>query len=167
MTLPIVPTLTVAVAVPAMIGLGFWQLDRREEKRTELIAFAHPAPMTLDCRAPTGPVEQRGGLGPGGAMGFAHRFVCAGVTVDLGWSERPRTVALPPPGPVAGTQYQIPERGTLLLVTNPAPPLRPSTPPAIEDIPNNHLSYAVQWFAFAATLAIIYAVYVRGRSARR
>ena len=166
MKLPLIPTLTVGIAVPAMIGLGFWQLDRRVEKRGELVAFAHPALLILDCRAPTGPVQETGGLGPRGAVGFAHRFRCAGVTVDLGWYERPLTVALPPAGPIVGTRYLIPERGTLLLVANPVPPLKPSTPPAIDDIPNNHLSYAVQWFAFAATLAVIYAIYLRRRTPR-
>ena len=29
------------------------------------------------------------------------------------------------------------------------------------DIPNNHLQYVVTWFAFAATLAVIYLVYLR------
>lgn len=32
------------------------------------------------------------------------------------------------------------------------------------DIPNNHLQYVVTWFAFAATLAVIYLVYLRGLS---
>ncbi len=164
--LPIVPTATVAIAVPAMIALGFWQLDRRVEKRAELAAFAHAQPVTLACDHPRAPVRQTGGLGPGGAGGFAHRFECGGVTVDLGWSERPIEVALPSPGPVRGTRYVIPEKGTLLLVTVPPAPLRPSTPPSVDDIPNNHLSYAVQWFAFATTLAIIYMVYVGGRRGR-
>ncbi len=30
------------------------------------------------------------------------------------------------------------------------------------DIPNNHLQYAVTWFAFAVTLAVIYLLYLRG-----
>lgn len=30
------------------------------------------------------------------------------------------------------------------------------------DIPNSHLQYAVTWFAFAATLAVIYLLYLRG-----
>ena len=163
MRLPLVPTAMVALAVPALVALGFWQLDRREEKRAELAAFVHPARVTLACDRPQGPVIEAGGLGPGGAVGFAHRYVCAGVTVDLGWSERPLSVALPPPGPVTGTRFQMPGRGSLLLVAAPPPPLSPSTPPSADDIPNNHLSYAVQWFAFALTLAIVYAVYVARR----
>ncbi len=163
MKLPIVPTVTVAVAVPAMIALGFWQLDRRVEKRAELAAFAHPQRVVFACASPRGPVRQTGGLGPGGAGGFAHRFECDGVTVDLGWSERPVEIALPPPWRIVGTRYIIPDKGILLLATAPPPPLKPSTPPSEDDIPNNHLSYAVQWFAFALTLAIVYGIYVGRR----
>lgn len=163
MKLPLVPTLTVAVAVPAMIALGFWQLDRRVEKRAELAAFAHPDHIVFACAHPQPPVRQTGGLGPGGAAGFAHRFQCSGTTVDLGWSERPRDVPLPAPGRIAGTRYTIPDKGTLLLAAAPPPPLKPSTPPGEDDIPNNHLSYAIQWFAFAATLVVVYGVYVRKR----
>ena len=45
------------------------------------------------------------------------------------------------------------------------PPLLPSAPPTIDTIPNNHLSYAVQWFSFAAILAIIYGLWMRRRLA--
>ena len=34
-------------------------------------------------------------------------------------------------------------------------------PVAIEGIPNNHLSYAVQWFLFALTALVIYVLAVR------
>jgi len=162
--LPIVPTLTVAVAVPAMIYLGFWQLDRRVEKRQELLAFRHPDTVTIACPHPRGPVRQTGGAGPNDASGFAHRFECGTTTIDIGWSERPFEFALPPSGLITGTRYVIPEKGTLLFVTHPPAPLLPSVPPSEEDIPNNHLSYAVQWFAFALTLGAIYAIYVRRRA---
>ncbi|HNJ47416.1 MAG TPA: SURF1 family protein, partial [Novosphingobium sp.] len=35
------------------------------------------------------------------------------------------------------------------------------------DIPNNHLSYAVQWFLFAATALVIYGLALRKRLAAR
>ncbi|MDB5686282.1 MAG: surfeit locus 1 family protein, partial [Rhizorhabdus sp.] len=41
--------------------------------------------------------------------------------------------------------------------------LEPSVPPSIADIPNNHRGYAVQWFIFALTAAIIYAIALRRR----
>lgn len=54
----------------------------------------------------------------------------------------------------------------LLVVTDiPFPGLEPSTIPRIENIPNNHLLYALQWFGFAIILAIIYGLY-RSRAAQ-
>jgi cytochrome oxidase assembly protein ShyY1 len=41
--------------------------------------------------------------------------------------------------------------------------LAPSAPPALETIPNNHRSYAVQWFLFALLAAAIYGLAVRKR----
>ena len=34
--------------------------------------------------------------------------------------------------------------------------LKPSALPSLQDIPNNHLAYAVQWFVFAGVAAAIY-----------
>ncbi len=40
--------------------------------------------------------------------------------------------------------------GQVLLVSDVAAPgLEPSEPPSLDDIPNNHFAYAVQWFIFA------------------
>ena len=41
--------------------------------------------------------------------------------------------------------------------------LEASAPPSLETIPNNHRSYAVQWFLFAAIAAVIYVLAVRSR----
>jgi cytochrome oxidase assembly protein ShyY1 len=41
--------------------------------------------------------------------------------------------------------------------------LEPSAPPSIRAIPNNHRSYALQWFSFAAIALIIYGLAVRKR----
>jgi surfeit locus 1 family protein len=52
--LPIIPTILVALAVAAMIGLGFWQLQRRTEKLAQLAALAaNPArpPIALPIPA--------------------------------------------------------------------------------------------------------------------
>lgn len=48
----------------------------------------------------------------------------------------------------------------MLIPTSAVAPLRPSRLPTPGDLPDSHLSYALQWFSFAATLSIIYAVYV-------
>jgi cytochrome oxidase assembly protein ShyY1 len=50
------------------------------------------------------------------------------------------------------------------LVAASAPPgLEPSAPPSLSTIPNNHRSYAAQWFAFALTALVIYGLAVRKR----
>ena len=41
--------------------------------------------------------------------------------------------------------------------------LRPSARPSPDTVPNNHVSYAVQWFLFAAAAVIIYTLAVRKR----
>ena len=50
------------------------------------------------------------------------------------------------------------------LVAATAPPgLEPSAPPSIDQIPNNHRAYAVQWFLFALIAGVIYVLAVRKR----
>jgi cytochrome oxidase assembly protein ShyY1 len=50
------------------------------------------------------------------------------------------------------------------LVAGTAPSgLEPSAPPSIRTIPNNHRSYALQWFSFAAIALVIYGLAVRKR----
>jgi surfeit locus 1 family protein len=52
----------------------------------------------------------------------------------------------------------------LMLVTDqPAPGLQPNAGPDLSSIPNNHLSYAVQWFLFALIAVVIYALALRKR----
>ena len=51
-----------------------------------------------------------------------------------------------------------------LVATEPVAGLRQSQPPALEDIPNNHLSYAVQWFLFAGIALVIFLLALRGRN---
>ncbi len=41
--------------------------------------------------------------------------------------------------------------------------LQPSALPDVADIPNNHRSYAFQWFAFALTALVIYALALRAK----
>ena len=64
-------------------------------------------------------------------------------------------------GPVSG--IIAPDRKTRMrLVAATAPPgLDPSAPPSIDQIPNNHRSYAVQWFLFALIAAVIYGLALR------
>ena len=41
--LPIIPTILVALAVATMIGLGIWQLERRQQKEALLASYAAAA----------------------------------------------------------------------------------------------------------------------------
>ncbi|WP_300973097.1 SURF1 family protein [Sphingomonas sp. LHG3406-1] len=82
-------------------------------------------------------------------------------------------------GDVTGTLTQAPDNRALpARIADPRPPMpmivadppvipfseRPA-PPSIADIPNNHRSYAVQWFAFAAVALVIYVLALRRRRA--
>ncbi|MBA4757501.1 SURF1 family protein [Sphingosinicella sp.] len=190
MRLPLMPTLMVAVMVPVMIGLGFWQLHRAEWKADLLVRLEAQAKLPVletarlsddlefrrvrlmvDC--PASSARGRSGKNAAGQVGFSMLLLCnAGpqpVLVDAGWSDRPDgwtklAAPWPPKGAftVTGTLVRTGGAGPrYTLVSDAAPaPLVPSAPPSPEDIPNNHMAYAVQWFAFAATLGIIFAVYV-------
>jgi len=98
-----------------------------------------------------------------GAAGLAGR-----LRVNMGWSERPdgpRRLSLH--GLVAGRLSVVGEDGPIMLTAATAPPpLVPSQPPAIESVPNNHMSYAFQWFFFAATALTIYVLALRRRMRR-
>jgi surfeit locus 1 family protein len=51
-----------------------------------------------------------------------------------------------------------------LVAAEPGPGLMASAPPSPDSIPNNHLSYAIQWFLFAGIAALIYVLALRNRS---
>ena len=51
----------------------------------------------------------------------------------------------------------------MLVADRPAAGLRASAKPSPDTVPNNHISYAVQWFLFAAVASIIYALAVAKR----
>jgi surfeit locus 1 family protein len=98
-----------------------------------------------------------------GARGLAGR-----IRVNMGWSERPdapRRLSLH--NIVAGRLSVVGEDGPVILTAAAAsPPLVPSQPPTIDSIPNNHLSYAFQWFFFAAAALAIYVLALRRRNQR-
>jgi cytochrome oxidase assembly protein ShyY1 len=49
------------------------------------------------------------------------------------------------------------------VAAEPGPGLMASAVPSPDSIPNNHLSYAIQWFLFAAAAALIYVLALRLR----
>ena len=101
-----------------------------------------------------------------GRSGWAHIAGCrlpdgGQAAIALGWS-----AGLASPdwsgGEVAGVIG--PAGRSIRLIAAPAQAgLEELAPPDSAAIPNNHLSYAVQWFAFAATALIIYGLALRRR----
>ncbi len=189
--LPLIPTVIVGLAVAAMIALGIWQLQRANEKDQMLARYraaqnlppiTFPTAPLNDSQLPlfrhsTGmclkPVAKRStaGRNRSGEVGYALIIDCStgaegpGLSVEVGWSKNPNAAVNWPGGPVSGVI--APDRRTRMrLVAATAPPgLEPSAPPAIDQIPNNHRSYAVQWFLFALIALVIYVLAVRKRLA--
>jgi surfeit locus 1 family protein len=131
--------------------------------------------VLVTCRAENILPEQRGGRNRATGQGGYSAFVpcrpgadgLAGrIVVNAGWAALPdseRRLSLN--GIVAGQLGPVEGRERIVLTAaTAAPPLAPSTPPSIEDIPNNHLSYAFQWFFFAATAVVIYLLALRRRA---
>jgi len=187
--LPLIPTLIVGLAVAAMIALGFWQLRRAGEKEA-LLARYRSAQNLPPITFPTSPIHDdqlplfrhatgmclkpvakrsRAGRNRAGEVGYVHIVDCStgaegpGMSVEVGWSRNPNEAVNWPGGPVSGVI--APDSKTRMrLVAGTSPPgLAPSAPPSIEQIPNNHRSYAVQWFLFAFIALIIYVLALRKR----
>jgi cytochrome oxidase assembly protein ShyY1 len=184
--LPLIPTLIVAAAVAVMIGLGIWQLQRasgkdaliaRYAQADKLPPIAFPTLPMGDANLPlfrhaTGvclrPVSRRTGAGQNrsGETGYLHIVDCMtgaegpGMSVELGWSKNPKAPINWKGGPVSG--IIAPDgRSRLRLVAASAPPgLEQSAAPSVDTIPNNHRSYGIQWFAFAAIALLIYGLAV-------
>ena len=100
-----------------------------------------------------------------------------GLLADMGVSRDPAFRPGWTGGQVTGRITTEPQHGSLigqlfgnappprpmLISDNAAPGLEPSAQPWIDEIPNNHLAYAGQWFFFAAVAAIIYFLALRRR----
>ncbi len=134
-----------------------------------------------------GPATTRGGEDASGRTGYRMVVRCRtgaegpGLLVEAGVGDDFRALVVIPPGPVTGTLVpapsdtsllgrlagQTPADEAMLVLERPAPGLRPSARPDPTAIPDNHLAYAVQWFAFALIALIIYgfALFRRARRA--
>ncbi|MFC3173535.1 SURF1 family protein [Novosphingobium bradum] len=189
--IPILPTLVVLIAVGIMIRLGFWQIDRLHQKEAMLARFAAaetmagevawtaPAPgqdqadaglsaanlyrrSTVDCRS-VGGLKSVSGEDDKGHAGYAHVADCvladgSHAPVVMGWSQAPQA---PQWGGGVATGMIAP--GPRLVADPPLAGLAPNARPDPGNIPNNHLSYAVQWFAFAGVALVIYVLALRKR----
>ena len=180
--LPLVPTLFVAAAVLTMIGLGFWQLQRADEKHA-LLARYEAAQGLPPIAFPTIPIAEQdlplfrrasghcprvlgrrttAGENRKGETGFLHIALCGsgaegpGMAVEIGWSKDPNAGAGWKGGAVSGIIAPDRKSRMRLVSATGLAGLEASAPPSPATIPNNHLSYAVQWFLFAAIAALIY-----------
>jgi cytochrome oxidase assembly protein ShyY1 len=187
-SIPIVATAIVAAAILIMIGLGIWQL-RRAAWKDGLVtqyAAARSLPPTAFPAVPTDAeallFRRAGGFclqvtgwrasagrNRAGESGWRHIAACRtgggegpGMQVDVGWSNRSDAPDWRG-GRVEGVIGPDGKHRILLVSTEAAPGLAPSALPSTDDVPNNHRSYAVQWFMFAAIAAIIYALSLRRR----
>jgi cytochrome oxidase assembly protein ShyY1 len=167
--------------------LGFWQLRRAGEKEALLAQYraaqnmppiSFPTSPIHSDRLPlfrysTGvclrPMSKRSTAGQNrhGEPGYVMIVECStgaegpGMSVEVGWSKNPNVAVNWRGGPVSG--IIAPDRKTrmrLVAATSPQG-LEPSAPPSIDQIPNNHRSYAVQWFLFALIAAVIYVLALR------
>lgn len=185
---PFIPTILVALAVATMIGLGIWQLQRKAEKEALLTRFeaaeglppvAWPVVPGKDAL----PLYRRSsvqciqvaswravsGSSAAGESGYQHLASCQtgggegpGAVIAVGWSK-----AYASPAWTGGIVEGIiaPDKAQLirLVASKPIAGLSPLAKPSPDQIPNNHLLYAIQWFIFAFAAAVIYVLAVRKR----
>jgi surfeit locus 1 family protein len=185
---PVMPTLLVALAVATMIGLGIWQLQRKGEKEALLSRYeaaaglpavawpAVPDPDNLPLFRKSALMcinvvgwQSVSGTSTAGEAGFAHIASCQtggaegpGAKVAVGWSPRPDNPAWQG-GAVNGMIAPDKPQLIKLVSSDSVPGLERLATPSPEQIPNNHLLYAIQWFIFAAAAAVIYVLAVRKR----
>lgn len=192
MKLPLVPTLFVAAAVLTMIGLGIWQLSKAGPKDA-LVARYATAHRLSETAFPTAPIasddlplfrrasgfclrvtgsRRTAGTNRRGETGFIHIAECAtgaegpGMAVVTGWSKDPNAKPRWDGGPVRGIIGPDSKMRMRLVSAEGLGGLEASAPPSVRSIPNNHRSYAVQWFLFAVIATLIYALALRQREKR-
>jgi len=190
--LPIVATLIVLAAVAVMIRLGMWQLHRATWKEALIARYAAaqnsppigwPSDGLPDAGLPlfrhaTGLCQRViarravAGQNAAGEPGYSHIADCATgapngrMSVVIGWSKNPNARTDWKGGLVSGIIAPDSRSRMRLVAATPAPGLEANAPPSLSAIPNNHRSYALQWFAFALTALVIYGLALRQRLSR-
>ncbi|KQM94155.1 hypothetical protein ASE70_12270 [Sphingomonas sp. Leaf22] len=167
----------------ALIAHASANLDRPVQplpsRITDDLLFAR---VTATC-ARVGDWTMGAGRAVDDSSGYRHIASCTGPTgqvfrVDLGVAADPKLRPLWSGGAVAGTLSHAPGGPTLLdrmtgratppapmiVSDTPAPGLKASRRPDPASLPDNHLAYAIQWFAFALAAVIIYLLALRRRS---
>lgn len=184
---PVLPTLIVAAAVATMIALGVWQLRRAEWKGALIERYREAQAMSanipwpgdqagleqalfrwsqFDCERVLGirTTAATSAAGESGVAQVAHCEIDGGgeAEVALGWSRPTQQIAWDG-GRVSGIIGPGGTFGGTLHASPPAPGLAPLAPPDPNDLPDNHLAYAGQWFFFALTAGVIYVLALRRR----
>lgn len=184
--LPILATLIVAAACATMVGLGIWQLGRMDEKAQLLERYSAAQTSGEPAAFPFGDdgadvwfrrsevtcdsvmaIQPVAGRAASGAKGWAMRAQCAvgdgeQALVDLGFSP-----SLASPEWKGGTVTGVIAPGPRLIADPTLAGLEPLAKPDPAELPNNHFAYAMQWFFFAITALVIYALALRSRAKRR
>ena len=123
------------------------------------------------------PYDLKGGSSLTGTSGYLVLVSCRpnrkapDIVAVAGWTQRPDAAAVPVTvdtvfrGLIIERPYgRTPGRPQFMLIPDTAvPPLQRSRLPSPQDLPDNHLSYAGQWFGLAVVLAAIYGLWLRRR----
>lgn len=161
--LPVIPTILVLLAVAAMIALGIWQLQRREEKEALIaqysanqglppMAYPETAPVAAEAMFRKSRVtclrvagwRVTGGSTPSGKGGYRHIAECVtgaegpGALIDMGVAADPAFKPDWKGGPVDGLITTEPNQISLFtrMIGN-APLLRPML---VADVPAKGLA---------------------------
>ena len=193
--LPLIPTVLVLAAAGVMVWLGFWQLGRADEKAALIAEFEAQLDnqeilevvvgddgwiyrqVKLLCAGDEW--QAVAGRNVNGQSGYAHRYKCASregygpdggylfswTYADIGWSRSPQEPDFSG-GEVTGTLVALGD-DFKVVASEPLAGLQPLAKPDPNDLPNNHLAYAGQWFFFALTALVIYFFALRSRLAKR
>lgn len=180
--IPVFATLVVLLAVGIMVSLGVWQLRRLHQKEALLDHYAaartNPAPVDwtsagvgedllyrharLTCVSVSArsSIAGRSAKDEAGAAQTAQCALLGGgkALVVMGWSRQPNAGSWTG-GPVTG----VIAPGPRLVASPPVGGLEANAIPDPSELPNNHLSYAVQWFLFAGIALVIYVLALRTR----
>lgn len=123
------------------------------------------------------PYDLKGGSSIAGDSGYLILVSCRpdkrppDIVAVAGWTIRPDAARVPLvvdtvfKGLIIEKPYgNAPGRPQFMLIPDSAvPPLQVSRMPTPEDLPDNHLSYAGQWFGLALALLAIYGIWLRRR----
>lgn len=132
----------------------------------------------ISCHAgPKKPYDLRPGASAGGTSGYFVVMSCRpnnrppDIVAVAGWTRRidAKDVVINLDHELSGIIIERPYgddpgRPRFMLIPDaPIPPLGKPRQPSAEDLPDNHLAYAGQWFGLAIALSAIYGLWLRKR----